>query len=185
MPKETKAPSNVQLQNQIKDTNSRLDKILDFMSKQTEGVGVKQAVEPKPEMVVPTGGIPQKYRDVADKVLGKDFGLRLSDDDEMLLIVVPEKYSVYHIPGVKASYENHHQTQRVDEENKITRRTPEIADDVLKARLEKWDEKHPFNLPEDIRPIAFSLAVIGNQFEEYCQAVRKNIEKEKDIKLND
>ena len=181
--KQEKAPSNVQLQNQIKDTNSKLDKLTEVLSKQTEGVGIKSAIEPKKEAPKPMGSIPQRFRDAVSKILGEDFGLELRNNEETLSVIVPEKYSVYHTPGEIASRKSHHKTLMTDEENRITRKTPDVPDDVLKERLVKWEEKHPLVIPQDIRPLAFVEAVVPGKWESYCELVKRNIEKELDTKI--
>ena len=176
--------TNKELEKQVSELSSKLDKLVDVISSQTEGVGTREKVEPK--VIAPPqsiSGIPQKYRDIVDKVLGEDFDLILEHNDEILSIIVPDKYSVYHTEGEIKARKSHHNTERVEFNNLLTRNNPNITDEAIEAKMAEWDEKHPISQPIDKRPQAFSLAVIGNQFEDYCKLVKRNIEKTLDIKL--
>jgi len=177
--------TNKELEKQVKDLGSKLDKLVDVVSLQTEGVGTREKVEPKPEPEPAIAGIPQKFRDMVDKHLGKDFELVLENNDDTLTIIVPEKYSVYHTEAELAARKSHHNTERSDFENLITRIQPNITKEIIAERMAEWEEKHPLIIPIDRRPLAFALAVVANNWEDYCMIVKRNIEKELDIKLND
>lgn len=176
--------TNKELEKQVSELSSKLDKLVEVISSQTEGVGTKEKVEPK-EVVAPQPmtGVPQKFRDAVDKVLGKDFELVLENNDDTLTIIIPDKYSVYHTEAEIKARKSHHNTERVEFNNLLTRNNPNITDEALEAKMIEWDEKHKLVIPTDRRPLALALAVIGNNWEDYCVIVKRNIEKELDIKL--
>ena len=175
--------TNKELEKQVGELSSKLDKLVDVVSSQTEGVGTREKVEPKPEPAPALSGIPQKFRDTVDKHLGKDFKLVLENNDETLAIIVPDKYSVYHTEAELAARKSHHNTERSDFENLITRIQPNITKEMIEERMAEWEEKHPLTIPIDKRPLALALAVVANNWEDYCMLVKKNIEKTLDIKL--